>query len=257
LLQTEFTPFYLHADHSLGRAKPDYAPPPLAFRFDPCRPVPTIGGALSSGEPLMRGGAYDQREGPQVFGAREPYRALAERPDVLSFATPPLAQPLEVVGPVSLRLWETSDCPDTDFTAKLLDLYPPSPDDPEGFAMNLCEGLLRLRYRDSWEGAGADGVGTGVCDRNRAVSDRQPVFAGTSPAPRHFEQQLSAFRREPEFGRAGRVDGPSAGRAEPGFRRSRAALACTAAGNPDDPGLAGVAAVPCSRYFRLRGDWRE
>jgi uncharacterized protein len=151
LPQTEFTPFCLHANRSLGRAKPDGSPAPLSFRFDPHRPVPTIGGALSSGEPLMRGGAYDQREGPQVFGAREPYRALAERPDVLSFATPPLAQPLEIVGPIALRLWVASDCPDTDFTAKLVDLYPPTPDDPQGFAMNLCEGLLRLRYRDSWE----------------------------------------------------------------------------------------------------------
>ena len=150
LPETQWTPFYLHADHSLGRGEPD-ASPPLAFRFDPRRPAPTIGGALSSGEPLIRGGAYDQCEGPRVFGAREPYRALAERPDVLSFATPPLAEPREIVGPVTLRLWVASDCPDTDFTAKLIDFCPPTADDPQGFAMNLCEGLLRLRYRDSWE----------------------------------------------------------------------------------------------------------
>jgi uncharacterized protein len=151
LPQTEWTPFYLHADRSLGRDKPASAPPPLSFRFDPHHPVPTIGGALSSGEPVMRAGAYDQREGPRVFGARGPYRALCDRPDVLSFATPPLAREIEIVGPVTLRLWVASDGPDTDFTAKLIDVHPPGRDYPEGFAMNLCEGLLRLRYRDSWE----------------------------------------------------------------------------------------------------------
>ncbi len=116
------------------------AAPPLAFRFDPRDPVPTIGGALSSGEPVMRGGAYDQREGPHVFGARAPYRPLCERPDVLSFATPPLERDIEVTGPVTVRLWIASDGPDTDFTAKLIDVYPPSADYPDGFAMNLTEG---------------------------------------------------------------------------------------------------------------------
>ena len=151
LPQTEWTRFYLHPDRGLSRAKPDASPAPLVFRFDPRHPVPTIGGALSSGEPVMRGGAYDQREGPQVFGAREPYLALSERPDVLSFATGPLDRDIEIAGPVTARLWIASDCPDTDFTAKLIDMHPPNADYPHGFAMNLTEGLLRLRYRGSWE----------------------------------------------------------------------------------------------------------
>ena len=50
-----------------------------------------------------------------------------------------------------MRLWIASDAPDTDFTAKLIDVYPPNEDYPHGFAMNLTEGLLRVRYRDSWE----------------------------------------------------------------------------------------------------------
>ena len=151
LPQTLFTPYYLHADRSLGPAKPDAGASPLGYRFDPRDPVPTIGGALSSGEPVMRGGAYDQREAAGVFGARSPDRPLAERPDVLSFATAPLDRDIEVTGPVTLRLWIASDGPDTDFTAKLIDVHPPNRDYPRGFAMNLCEGLLRLRYRDSWE----------------------------------------------------------------------------------------------------------
>src|SRR3954454_22372200 len=99
----------------------------------------------------MRAGAYDQPTGPGVSGARPPYGALSDRPDVLSFATPPLTEDLEVAGPLELRLWVASDGPDADIHAKLIDLYPPNEDYPQGFAMNLSEGLLRLRYRDSWE----------------------------------------------------------------------------------------------------------
>ena len=148
---TEWTRFYLRADRSLSEALPENGAAPLAFTADPHDPVPTIGGAISSGEPVMRAGAYDQRTGPQVFGARPPYGPLAQRQDVLSFATAPLTVDLEVAGPVELRLWIASDSPDADIHAKLVDLYPPSRDYPQGFAMNLTEGLLRLRYRQSWE----------------------------------------------------------------------------------------------------------
>jgi uncharacterized protein len=86
----------------------------------------------------MHAGAFDQS-------------AAATRADVLVFATPPLDQDLEVTGPVTVRLWIASDAPDTDFTAKLIDVYPPNADFPHGFAINLTEGLLRVRYRDSWE----------------------------------------------------------------------------------------------------------
>ena len=148
---TQWTPFYLHADRGLRPAPPTAGVQPLDYLFDPRDPVPTIGGALSSGEPVMRAGAYDQRERPDMFGGREPLRPLSERPDVLAFTTPPLDRDLEVAGPVEVRLWVASDCPDTDFTAKLIDVHPPTADYPQGFAMNLTEGILRLRYRDSWE----------------------------------------------------------------------------------------------------------
>jgi len=135
LPQTEWTKFYLHSDRSLGHEMPDGGARPLGYVSDPQNPVPTIGGALSSGEPVMRGGAYDQRE-------------LAERADVLTFSTPPLEHDLEITGPVTVRLWIASDSPDTDFTAKLIDVHPPNKDYPSGFAMNLTEGILRCRYRD-------------------------------------------------------------------------------------------------------------
>jgi putative CocE/NonD family hydrolase len=138
LPETQGMRFYLHSNRSLSRALPVRNAHPFDYATDPRHPVPTIGGALSSGEPVMRGGAYDQS-------------ALAARPDVLAFSTPPLERDLEVAGPVTVRLWVASDGPDTDFTAKLIDVYPPNADYPGGYAMNLTEGILRTRYRDSWE----------------------------------------------------------------------------------------------------------
>ncbi len=203
---TEWTRFHLRADRSLSEAVPDESAAPLAFTADPHDPVATIGGAISSGEPVMRAGAYDQRTGPHVFGARPPYGPLAARPDVLSFATPPLAADLEVAGPVELRLWVASDSPDCDIHAKLVDVYPPNPDYPQGFAMNLTEGLLRLRYRQSWEEPSPMVPGEVYTVTIAAVPDRQSVPARPPAPPRPRRQQLPAFRRQPEFGRARRFE---------------------------------------------------
>jgi len=148
---TMWTPFYCGRDGSLSTTKPNDAEAYREYRFDPAQPVPTIGGTVTSGQPVMVGGAFDQREGPRFFGSTEPYRPLAERPDVLVFQTPPLENPVEITGPIEARLWISSDCPDNDFTIKLVDVYPPNADYPDGFAMNIADGILRVRYRDSWE----------------------------------------------------------------------------------------------------------
>src|SRR5436190_5400189 len=115
---TEWSRWYLRPDRSLGPEPGADGAAPLVLTADPHDPVPTIGGAISSGEPVMRGGAFDQRTGPEVFGARPPFGPLGERPDVLSFATMPLAADLEIIGPVELRLWLSSDAPDADIHAK-------------------------------------------------------------------------------------------------------------------------------------------
>ena len=151
LPDTKWTPYYLQSDGGLTTTAPTAASAERSYRFDPNRPVPSIGGTITSGRPVMEGGAYDQREGPRFFGSVEPYRALAERPDVLVFQTAPLTEAVELTGPLTAKLWISSDCPDTDFTIKLIDVYPPNADYPEGFAMNLTDGILRVRYRDSWE----------------------------------------------------------------------------------------------------------
>ena len=148
---TQWTPFYLRRSGLLASARPEEDSAFREYEYDPARPVPTIGGTVTSGQPVMVGGAFDQREGPRFFGSREPYRPLSERADVLVFQTPPLDEAIEITGVLVVNLWISSSAPDTDFTAKLIDVYPPNPDYPDGFAMNLTDGILRVRYRNSWE----------------------------------------------------------------------------------------------------------
>ena len=143
--------YYLHADGTLDTAAPIGEAGVLSYDFDPDNPVPTIGGALTSGAPIFEGGGFDQREEARFFGSTNIGHDLAERPDVLSFVTEPLAEDMAVIGPISVDLWVSSDAPDTDFTAKLVDVYPPSEDYPEGFALILSDGIFRCRYRNSWE----------------------------------------------------------------------------------------------------------
>lgn len=154
------TPYYLESGGSLRTASPDVDEDSMTFRYDPSNPVPSIGGTITSGAPIMVGGAFDQREGPDFFGSTEPYRPLADRPDVLVFQSEVLEEDVEVTGPIIANLWISSDCPDTDFTAKLVDVYPPNEDYPEGFAMNITDGIIRCRYRDSWENPGLMEPGT-------------------------------------------------------------------------------------------------
>ena len=144
------TPFHLHAEGRLAPEAPDADGPSRTYLFDPDHPTPTIGGTVTSGKPVMVGGAFDQREGPRFFGSRLPFGPLSHRQDVLVFQTEPLAADVEVTGPIQARLHVASDQPDTDFTIKLIDVYPPSSDFPDGFAMNLNDGILRARYRRSF-----------------------------------------------------------------------------------------------------------
>lgn len=151
ITDTRSTAYHFSADGGLSTSMPAEPGDALSFVFDPQNPVPTIGGAVTSGEPLFRGGGFDQKEGDSVYGSRTPYLPLEARPDVLVFQTEPLAEDVELTGEIVAKLWITSDCIDTDFTIKLIDLYPPSPSYPEGYALNLTDGILRCRYRDSWE----------------------------------------------------------------------------------------------------------
>ena len=145
------TPFYLHEGGALSKDKPAADARPIAFDYDPSNPVPTMGGPLTSGMPVFEGGGFDQREHERFFGCKHPGMPLAARPDVLVFETPPLKEDVAIAGPITVKLHVSSNCIDTDFTAKLIDVYPPNEDYPRGYALNLCDGILRCRYRNSWE----------------------------------------------------------------------------------------------------------
>ena len=151
LSRAESTAYYLRGDGGLSTQSLPGDHRASSYLFDPNRPVPTIGGNISSGQPIMEPGGFDQRESPMFHGSLPPYLPLASRPDVLAFQTEPLAADTETTGPVSVNLWISSSAVDTDFTAKLLDVYPPSYDYPEGYALNLSDGILRTKFRNSWE----------------------------------------------------------------------------------------------------------
>jgi putative CocE/NonD family hydrolase len=133
LKRTRFTDYFLHgsghANSMKGDGALDTAEPADesadSFTYDPKNPVPTIGGNNLVGAPA---GPYDQSK-------------VEERDDVLVYSTKPLEHDTEMTGPVRLALWAASTARDTDFTAKLVDVH------PDGKAYNLCDGILRARYR--------------------------------------------------------------------------------------------------------------
>ncbi|MGA2410691.1 MAG: CocE/NonD family hydrolase [Candidatus Binataceae bacterium] len=148
LARTRFTPFYLHAGGTLSADRPGVPAASTSYDFDPRDPVPTIGGNVSSGAEIMLQGAWDQRGGEHVWNSVNDL-PLSARRDVLVFMTSPLDAPLEVTGPIDVHLWISSSAPDTDFTAKLIDVHPASSDYPGGFDMNLADGIIRARFRNS------------------------------------------------------------------------------------------------------------
>jgi predicted acyl esterase len=126
-VETTATEYYLHHDHSLSRSKAGAAES-LAYTYDPENPAPTVGGIQLS----MPSGPRDQK-------------TVEERPDVLVFTTPALNSPIEVTGRVRARVWISADVLDTDFIARLCDVY------PDGRSFNLCEGAIRARFREGQE----------------------------------------------------------------------------------------------------------
>jgi putative CocE/NonD family hydrolase len=121
----------LYGDGQLG-AKPGASSVPDSFVYDPRNPVPTKGGAVCCDPRVFPWGPMDQRP-------------VEKRRDVLVYSTAPLLSDTEVTGKIQLVLYASSSAPDTDFTVKLVDVF------PDGEARNLTDGILRARYRESLE----------------------------------------------------------------------------------------------------------
>lgn len=134
------TRYYLHSNGNAATARGDgalsldlpAAEPADRFTYDPLDPTPTRGGSLFPMPLDVPPGQFDQS-------------AVEARADVLCYTTPVLEKPVELTGPVEVHLWAASTARDTDFTAKLVDVQ------PDGTALNLCDGILRARYRSSFE----------------------------------------------------------------------------------------------------------
>ena len=239
LPDTAFRSYYLHADGELSADKPDRADiVPSRYMFNPANPVPTIGGGLSAADSIMKPGAFDQRGRPDFIGCRDRL-PLNCRNDILTFQTPPLDADTEVTGPVEMHLWASSSAVDTDFTAKLIDVYPPSADFPEGLAINVTDAIIRARYRTRFRKSGTPDTGPALRLGVSALPDVQRLPEGPSHPSRYQQQQLAPFRREPQHRWAA---GPRK-TANPGasgrLPRRRAPLAHRpAGGSPPTQGLA-------------------
>ncbi len=127
LARTDYRKYYFHSKGNAntldGDGKLDTKPlkkeSPDQYVYDPADPVPTIGTM----------GPYDMR-------------SVEERQDVLVYTGPPLQKALEVTGPVKAVIYASSSAVNTDFTAKLVDVY------PDGRAIRICEGIIRTDHRD-------------------------------------------------------------------------------------------------------------
>jgi uncharacterized protein len=145
LARTQATPYYLHAEGLLSPDKPANDSP-IPYLFDPRNPVPTLGGNVSSQGALMFQGAADQRCRPDFWLCSDS-KPLSARNDVLVFQSPPLENDVEVTGRLVVKLWAASSSLDTDFTAKLVDVYPPNTSFPNGLDLNIADSIVRARYR--------------------------------------------------------------------------------------------------------------
>jgi putative CocE/NonD family hydrolase len=146
LARTTPIPYYLHANGVLSSDK-TANDPPATYVFDPRNPVPTLGGNVSSQGTLMFQGAADQRCRPDFWLCSDS-KPLSARNDILVYQTPPLTRDTEVTGRLIVKLWAASNSPDTDFTAKLIDVYPPTTDFPAGVDLNIADSIVRARYHN-------------------------------------------------------------------------------------------------------------
>ena len=224
------TPYYLHSDGSLSTAEPAADAAPRQFTFDPAHPVPTIGGLYCSiGElpsegagmeqawarflsPVLRlrdlltPGPADQKESPAFFGSEEPYPRLSERPDVLTFQTELLDEPVEVTGPMDGASVDRLERPRYRLHGEARGRAPAE--------RRLSRGLRHVaqRFRHSLplpggvRPRGPARAGRARAGDDHAAADEQSVRCGAQDPRRRLVVELAPSRRESQHGRA---DGPA------------------------------------------------
>ena len=150
LSRAELVPFFISSngkanslwgDGRLVRDAPGDGEPPDVYVYNPLDPVLTRGGPVICDAGVVPSGAYDQR-------------LVESRHDVLVYTTAELEEPLEVTGPVTATIYASSSAPDTDFTAKLVDVG------PDGYARNVTEGIIRARSREAGQRSSPIAPGT-------------------------------------------------------------------------------------------------
>jgi putative CocE/NonD family hydrolase len=160
LARTQYTSFYLHSagnantaagDGTLTRSAPYAREPADVFVYDPHRPVPSAGGAMLDfklpGLIPVWAGADDASAIAAAGIARQ--NGIEARDDVLVYTTNPLEEPLEITGPIQLILYVSTSAPSTDFSGKLVDVF------PDGSAYNISDGIVRRNY-DQQSGEGTE-----------------------------------------------------------------------------------------------------
>jgi putative CocE/NonD family hydrolase len=189
LPDTQYRPYYLHSAGSANSLRGDgtlslVAPgdeSPDVYLAHPLRPVPTVGGQVAM-------------PGANAIGPRD-QREVEQRDDVLVYSTPVLDRPVEVVGPIELHLFIASSARDTDFTGKLVDVY------PDGRAMILTGGILRARYRTSM-------TRPELLEPNTIVEVCLDLWATTNVfLPGHYIRLEVASSNFPRFGRNSNTGG--------------------------------------------------
>ena len=184
LPNTRYTDYYFHSGgnaHTVAgdgvlSTRPPVESQPDGYVYDPRDPVMTI---------------Y-----PSGGGSHEPAdeRPLDGRRDVLVYQTPPLEEDVEVTGNIVVKLWAASSAPDTDFAVKLVDVW------PDGFSMKLCYGIVRARFRESYENPTMIKPGRGLRVHDRDEPDEQHVQARPPDTGGHIEQRLPQLRPQPQHG---------------------------------------------------------
>jgi predicted acyl esterase len=120
--------YFLASGGALSEKLPTNAESSASYKYDPRDPVPTIGGANLT----IKKGPMDQR-------------AVGDRKDILKYVTPVLTSPVEITGRITVELWGESDCPDTDWMAKLVDVY------PDGTERLVLDSAIRARFREGFD----------------------------------------------------------------------------------------------------------